>query len=253
MILLKGNMIFKRISAFLIDFLVVSFVSMAIANVSFINPNFEKYKIVSEDYTEIVNKYYAKEIDMNEFNVQVKEISYDMNKNGYVYLISDVVIAFLYYGVFAFWTKGQTLGKKLMNIKIVSNKEDKELKLYNYFIRTFILNGVILNIIVFIAIWFNKNTYFEIYNVATNVDTMLMIVIFLSVMFSATGRGLHDMLSGTKVVDLAIPKEERSTSEFIKEDKDDKEEKKENEEIEVIKPVKKSNTSKSKKKNTKKD
>lgn len=220
---MSNNMIFKRIFAYLIDFLVVTFVSMALATLTFLNPKYEEYSEISEKYTEYTEAYYEKEIDATKYASEIRELSYDMNKNGYVYIIGDIVIAFLYFGVFQYVTKGQTLGKKIMNIKVVSNKEDKDLKITNYFIRAFILNGVILNIVILVAICFKRSVYYQIFNVGSNFNSILSIVLFLSVLFSASGRGLHDVMAGTKVIDL---KQSASL---------------ENKDEEIIKPKKKNN------------
>lgn len=196
---MKNSMIFKRVGAYLIDFLVIMLINSAIAYIGFINPKYDEYKEYSEEYSTILNDYYEKRIDINDFNDKVSNMAYDLNYNGYVYIIGDIVVAFLYFGVFQYATKGQTLGKKILNIKVVGNKKD--LKLYNYFIRTFILNGVILNIITFIAVWLGRDNYYKVYNLATNIDYLLMIAIFLTVMLTPEGRGLHDILAGTKVID----------------------------------------------------
>ncbi|MCM1053545.1 MAG: RDD family protein [Ruminococcus sp.] len=197
---MKSN-IFKRVCAYLIDFIVITLISAAITSISFLNPKYEEYSKVSGEYNEILNSYYKGDIEIGELSEATRELSYEMNKNGYVYLISGIVVSFLYFGGFAFITKGQTLGKKIMRIKIVSNK-DKELKLYNYLIRCFILNGIIPNIITLVAICFSKSTYFKIYNIGSNFDTILMIVIFLMIMLNKEERGLHDIIAGTKVIDL---------------------------------------------------
>ena len=60
---------------------------------------------------------------------------------------------------------------------------------------------------------------------ASNFDTILMIILFLMVLFYKEGRGLHDILAGTKVIDV---REENLQLE------------KEEKEVEVIKPKKKS-------------
>ena len=129
-----------------------------------------------------------------------------------------------------------------MGIRIVSNKGDN-VKLYQYFIRAFILNGVILNILTLIAVCFKESTYLTIYSAASNFDMILMIILFLMILFYKDGRGLHDILAGTKVVDVRMPleennreKEEIATSKNTKEDA----------EVEVIKPKKAKKTEKKK-------
>lgn len=195
------NNIFKRFIAYFIDFIVIALISSAITYIAFLNPKYEEYTKVSEKYNEVLKSYYNGDIETEELSNLTKELSYDMNKTGYVYLISGILIAILYYGVFVTITKGQTLGKKIMNLKIVSAK-DKDLKFYNYLIRCVILNGVISNIIPLIALCFSKNTYFKIYNIGSNFNTLLMLVILLMIMLNKEERGLHDLIAGTKVVDV---------------------------------------------------
>lgn len=226
MLLMNNGLIFKRLGAYFIDFLVIFLLNSAIAYIGFINPKYEEYKVVSEEYTQVLDDYYEKKIDINDFNAKAKDMAYDLNRTGYVYIISDVVITFLYFGLFQSITKGQTLGKKLMNIKVVSAKE-KDLKWYNYFIRAFILNGVILNLLTFVAVWCSKDMYYKICNVATNVDYLLMIVIFLMIMLSKDGRGLHDVLAGTKVIDVRIENDKVKEAEVKVIDKENDEEIKE--------------------------
>ena len=229
---MTNNVALKRIVAYFIDYLVVTMISSALVYITFINPRYDEYIETSEAYTEIVQNYYEHEIDATEFTEQTRELSYEVNSNGYVYTIGTIIIIFLYYGVFVYFTKGQTLGKKIMGIKIVSNK-GRKLKLHNYFIRAFILNGVIMNLLTLIAICFQESTYLKIYTAAMNIDTILSIIIFLMILFWKEGRGLHDILAGTKVIDVR----EEQAEEEIEEPK---------EEVEVIKPKKTKKESKKK-------
>lgn len=238
---MSNSTIFKRIGAYLIDLLVITLFSMIITKISFINPKYDEYMEASEKYNEMLNDYYDKKIEINEFNNQVSEISYDLNKNGYVYLISDIVVIILYFGVFNFVSKGQTLGKRIMNLQIVSAKE-KPLKIYNYFIRCIILNGIIMDIITLIAICFSRSKYYDIYSIGSNINMLIQIAIFISIMFSVSGRGLHDLIAGTKVIDTKIKSEKNE---------DKEEEIKIEEKVEIIKPNKKGKNNK--KKEVKKD
>ena len=232
---MTSNVALKRIIAYLIDYLIITLISSALTYITFINPRYDEYIETSQAYNEILQDYYDREIDANELTERTQELSYELNSNGYVYTIGSIVITFLYFSVFVYFTKGQTLGKKIMGIRIVSNK-GKELKMHNYLIRTFILNGVIMNLLTLIAICFKESTYLTIYTVASNFDMILMIIIFLMILFYKDGRGLHDILAGTKVIDV------RDEANLAVEE----EHKEEKEEVEVIKPKK---TTKGSKKN----
>lgn len=225
---MNNSLIFKRIGAYLIDLLVITLFSMILTKISFINPRYEEYVEVSTKYNEMLNDYYEKKINITEFNSKVSEMSYDMNKSGFVYIIGDIAVIILYFGIYNFASKGKTLGKRIMNLQITSAK-DKPLKIYNYLIRCILLNGIIMDIITLIAICFTRETYFEIYSLGSNFNMMLQIIIFLSIMFSVNGRGLHDLIAGTKVINTKV-----SNEEVVKENKEEEIKEK----VEIIKPAK---------------
>ena len=223
---MTSNVPLKRIVAYIIDYLLITLVSTALVYITFINPRYDEYLEASKEYNAVAEQYYSKEITAKEFSEQINDLSYELNSTGYVYTIGNIIIIFLYFGVFVYFTKGQTLGKRIMGIKIVSNK-GKDLKIYNYFIRAFILNGVILNLCTLIAICFKESTYLKIYSAASNFNLILMIILFLMILFWKNGRGLHDILAGTKVIDVR----DEANLEVV-------EETKEKDEIEIIKPKK---------------
>lgn len=221
---MKNNTIFKRIAAYFIDIFIITLIGMAFTKLTFINPNYNKYIEVSEKYNDVLTDYYEKKINVEEFNEKTREMSYDINKTGAVFIGCDIIVIILYCGLFAFITKGQTLGKKLMGIKIVSNK-NKPLKIWQYIIRCIIVNGVIMKSITLIAVCFTKSTYYSINTIGSNITMILEVTILLMVLFTSNGRGLHDIIAGTKVIDLKYEKEDEEEVKVIP----PKKEKKENE------------------------
>jgi len=204
---MKNNLFLKRFAAFLIDGLVVMFVSSALSYLTFLNPKYEEYRHYSDIQSEYYEKYYEGEITATELSREVQNLNYDLTKNGYVYVIGTIVISILYYTVFVYFTNGQTLGKKIMGIRIVSNK-DKKLNILNYLIRTIVLNGIIINIVSLVAIGFNRNVFAKITSIASTIDLYYMMVLAMVVVFASNGRGIQDILAGTKVVDDRLKQEE---------------------------------------------
>ncbi|MDE5539685.1 MAG: RDD family protein [Bacilli bacterium] len=221
---MKNNLIFKRVIAYILDILLVSLIGTALVKLSFINPRYDEYAKVSNEYNTALTDYAEQKISMEEYATKVNELSYDLNSTGYVYIIGDMIIALLYFGVFAYFTGGQTLGKKVMNLKIVSNKADKKLTIWNYCIRLVILNGIIPNILVLVAICFNRSTYNKIYTASSNLNLILEILIIVMIICNQ-GRGLHDCLASTKIIDT-----KNLVEELPEENKE--------EPVEVIKPKK---------------
>ena len=195
------NFTFKRIIAYLIDAFLVTLISSALTYATFINPKQEDYAKYTDEYNTAIEKFYDDQ-NVEDFSKTVNDLSYNLNKSGYVYIIGDIVIAFLYFSVFAYFTNGQTLGKKIMKIKIVDYKTNNNPKIYQYLLRTFLLNGIILNLGTLILINFKRSTYYQIYPWLANFDTILLLIIILTSLFTKEKRGVHDLAARTKVIDL---------------------------------------------------
>ena len=101
---MTSNVALKRIVAYLIDYLVITLISSALVYLTFINPRYDEYVKASHTYNEVLQNYYSGEIDANELSEQTRELSYELNSNGYVYTIGNIIIIFLYFGVFAYVT-----------------------------------------------------------------------------------------------------------------------------------------------------
>lgn len=223
---MSASAILKRFFAYFIDMFIISLVVMLLSMIPQINPNYDAYQETGEKVNELMEQYQNEEIDSEEYIKQNEKLSYELNKNGYIYIGIQIVLVFSYFGVYAYFAKGQTLGKRIMKLKIVSNK-DKELKLTNYFFRILPLYGVIANFITLIAIFFSRGTYLKITNISSYFTITLESIIIVMILLNNEGRGLHDVIAGTKVIDLKeeakrqeLNKEETGKTEIIKPDKD---------------------------------
>ena len=102
--------------------------------------------------------------------------------------------------VYQFYNKGQTLGKRLMKIRVVSN-DNRELTINDYIFRSMILNSVLVNILVVVLVMFmNKNYYFYVSFPLQLVQIVLSLITIFMILFRKDGRGLHDMVAHSKVV-----------------------------------------------------
>ena len=189
----------KRIWAFFIDYLLVSLFLTMVYQIRILNPNYEKYNEVYEEYVDIVN-----DLDTNEYLTFIesnnyKLVNYNLSKYSISLICINLIVYILYFGVFQFWNKGQTLGKKIMKIKLVSKKDN--LKLWQCLLRTVILYGVLFELIrVFAIIFVSVDSYYVINNVLSIANSFLFYAIVLCILFRKDGRGLHDILCDTDVV-----------------------------------------------------
>lgn len=192
------NLSYKRIFSYIIDLLIVSVVSTLLT--SFIPLN-DRYSKVEEELLIIVEQYVQKEIDDKTYLDQVNDLSYIITKETVVVQIVSTMITLVYFVVFQYYFNGQTLGKKLMKIKVVSNDENKKINMNNFLIRSLIIDSILLNLVSIITILLlNQNAYFKTYDIATYIFLIIYIVSYIMISFRKDERGLHDILAGTKVI-----------------------------------------------------
>ena len=115
-------------------------------------------------------------------------------------MIVEVVVIILYYVVFQCYNKGQTIGKKLMHIKVVSNNGD-ELNINNYIMRSIIVNSLLINIVLIgLVLFTSKEIYFYTSYILQGIQSVLVIVSAFMMMYKKDGRGIQDYLAHTKVI-----------------------------------------------------
>lgn len=204
--------VYRRISAFLIDIFLVTFVSTIFSSISYVNPFIENYKVAYDEYREIyksesesvlTNPTIKNVVDYsNKMSKQIYKIDYSMLFNNIYYL----VFSFLYFVLFAYFTNGQTLGKKLFKLKVV-RQDGEKVKLSNLMLRTLLSGSSIfmgVNIIVVIQLLLLMIPQNQVYFYAILFSSMISYVIEiigLVLLFSKEHRSLDDIIGSTKVID----------------------------------------------------
>lgn len=189
--------IHKRIIAYLIDILIISLLS-AIISIPFSND--EEYQKVSKGLYEITNKYKKEEIKETEYLEEYKNINYELTKLSVNETIVIVVVSSLYFVLYNYYKNGQTIGKKIMKLRIVSCDNDK-LSINNYVIRSLVVNTTLSNLItVILILTLSKEKYLIYDSKFSTVFGLLYIICFGFAMYRSDGKGLHDLLASTIVV-----------------------------------------------------
>lgn len=204
--------VYRRISAFLIDVFLVTFVSTIFSSISYVNPFMESYKVAYDEYREIyksesesvlTNPTIKNVVDYsNKMSKQIYKIDYSMLFNNIYYL----VFSFLYFVLFAYFTNGQTLGKKLFKLKVV-RQDGEKVKLSNLMLRTLLSGSSIfmgVNIIVVIQLLLlmipQNQAYFYAILFSSMISYIIEIIGF-ALLFSKEHRSLDDIIGSTKVID----------------------------------------------------
>ena len=168
----------------------------------------EKYP----SYELILTKYYkdnkleeknyeklTKEVT-NEYKNESSELYYKIEKNSLAEMILYLVLTLFYFIGFNIITNGQTLGKKLMRLQIVNTNDGENVSWQNYLIRYLLMYEVLFYLTRLICIiTLKKSQYIPITNTANYIQSILDFAIFTMILMRKDGRGLHEILSKTKV------------------------------------------------------
>ena len=196
------KLVFKRFGAYIIDILIVSIISALLSNIGTLNYQLDKYVDVYEKAIEVTEKYDSDEMSDKEYNDEIKELSYQMDKNSTISSIISVACLIGYFGIFQYSQNGRTIGKRIFKLQVKKYK-DGNLNLINYLLRSLILNNIVFIFIKLVIIYtLSRNTYLSVYNVLSNVQLIFQFLIIVSIFISKEGRGIHDLIAGTQVIDL---------------------------------------------------
>lgn len=187
----------KRIIAFVIDIVIVSLV-VSLINLLPLDPYKDKYKDAYEKYNEVVQK--STEDEKNDYKDEIIELNYEVYKYRTYSSMFSATALILYFGVLPLVMNGQTLGKKIMKLRVVSNNE-KKLNFWKYLIRIVILNNIWLSLINVGAVYVVSGVkFYYVTYVISMLSSLIYMLNLIMVMFRKDNRGLHDMVAGTKVI-----------------------------------------------------
>lgn len=187
----------KRFFAYGIDIFIV----LVIANlITMFIPISEKAQDYYKELQTTQKKMYDKEIDVKEYTDIVLEDNYNISKGTVLISLTSIIIYILYFVVYQVYNNGQTVGKKLMKIKVKSIT-DEPLSINTMLFRALIIYGIAANIINLILILLlKKELYLSISNTISIIQSLIVIISVFMILFSKQKRGIHDIITKTEVV-----------------------------------------------------
>ena len=216
------KIVIKRFVAYAIDIFIVSMISSLITSNTLINKDFKKYMDTYEKYEEVVDKYEDDKealndaleyeaITQDEYDVKLEELNetfdkdnvnynYKLIKLSIVSTIVSILVILLYFVVIQYYFNGQTVGKKIMKLRVVSNSS-KKLNILNYLFRSLILNSVLINTLSIVMVLVLSKSSYLIYNeIIYVVNYIIEMAIIFMMGFNKDNRGLQDYVANTKVI-----------------------------------------------------
>ena len=189
----------QRVIAYLIDALIIGLITLLITN--FI-PTTETYKItskeISDEYIEILQN--ASDPDAMDRLSSLLDKNYVVQKEQSLINLVSVIFYVLYFGTIQYFLNGQTLGKKVAQIKIVDENNNKvnHIKMILRSILTYTIYVNVLEAIIMHV--FTESTYAFYLAPVSLIGNLYYIISLCMIVFRKDGRGLSDFICKTRVV-----------------------------------------------------
>ena len=219
----KGRIKYDRVTAYLIDLLLVAVLVTLLIQNSITNPFYNNTLEAQREFTQTYNSEVVKyNLDnKNELVKFVKAVApayrTQFIRKNFASSLWYVVLTVFYFGFFAWFNDGQTLGKKISRLKVVNNEDGKSASLKQLIVRNIfggnlLLLGNNIAILGYAILPIVKNSFvFMIITSLLSIVSVILDVVFLWLfLFKKNGRTLDDLIGKTKVV--MIPKKNVSNN-----------------------------------------
>ena len=187
----------KRIIAYIIDFLIISIVAGLIYSIPVFKDDYKNYQEEQERYfTSFKETIKEGKLDRE----KIIDSEYNLVKSTNTLNIIRIGVAFLYFAVLVYFLKGQTLGQKLLKLRIKMISGDS-LNPGLIVLRGVLVSNILSNISRVILVNVSSgNTWYEYDTMIGGGLSLFFIILYLVAIVRIDDRGLHDLICQTKVI-----------------------------------------------------
>lgn len=187
----------SRFVAFLLDILIVGFVA-SILTLPFQTESVQKLNNEAMDASQ---SYINQEISSTVYINKSIDINYQLAKATGISKVITILIYVIYFIVIQKKMNGQTIGKKIMKIKVIKDEEE-ELTTNDLLFRSLINNSIFCNILIVIFALINKNVCFYGTSIVQLIHTLVVLISAFMVIIRKDGKTIADLVAKTKVVKM---------------------------------------------------
>lgn len=188
----------RRACAYIIDIIVISVV---FALICLFIPMSKNINVLNVELDALNEAFLNKELTFGNYFNHYSEITYNLDKERVIYTLINAVLFIGYFAIIPYFCNGQTLGKKVWNIKIT--KENGKPSLNDLIIRNLIVNSLGLMLISLALLFVMPPTMYVITTLFLGiVQIIIIIIIAMQIIKSKDHIGWHDKITNTKVVNL---------------------------------------------------
>lgn len=193
----KNAVFLQRLVAYLIDAFIIT---MAISMIASLFVNSDAIQKINNELVDLINRLQNNDVSYLTYIKEVSVLELELAKQSGITTIVTLFVEILYFVVFQIYNSGQTIGKKIMKIKVISN--NGELTMNQMIVRSLLINSVLLNMISLVAVSFINDPmqYLYVFGSFDSIQYLFVIVTTLMVMFRKDHVSLHDMITNTRVI-----------------------------------------------------
>lgn len=183
----------QRFFAYIIDIFIV-FILLSLIT---FNINNEKINNLNLEITNYLSEYDPTDIEQSQ---KLIDLQYQYEKESMPINVISLILVFGYFVCFQYFNKGQTIGKRLLKIKIVA-AENKRVAFWQVFVRSLFIHQILMNILILVLMIFcSKNMFINTYSILTLLQSVFIIITMLFVLYRKDKRGLHDLIVNSYVI-----------------------------------------------------
>ncbi len=189
----------KRLLSYIIDIFILSFILFIIEMFIPIGSNINN---LNQELSNISDIFLNGELGIRAYINQYSGIIYNIDREMFLTSLVSVVVSIIYFVVYPLYNGGQTFGKKLNGIKIVSAGDD-DVSANSLIFRYLLMDGIGVSILSMCSLLVFKDfTYLVITSILGFLQFLVVIISIFMVLYRHDFKSLPDLIAGTKVIEV---------------------------------------------------
>ncbi|MDD2391355.1 MAG: RDD family protein [Bacilli bacterium] len=187
-----------RAIAYIIDIVILSII---VSLVQAVIPKSSNHENLLKELEEVQEKVIKNEITVDKYINQTIDINYQLSKENVIYVVIDIIFILLYFVILPFYNDGATIGKRKCGIKVVG--VNKDLTINDLIIRNFIINGLLQMLLSLSVLYILPSTSYFLVTIFLSLGQFILLIVTIAFMLkSKDGRGLQDIWTNTKIIEV---------------------------------------------------
>lgn len=188
---------FERLIAYIMDMIILSAVVTIVAVAI---PNSDTTDLQNQ-ITEITDSYMNQEITVAAYFDELSHLYYQIDTQTMLVTIISVLFSIMYFMYYQFKNDGQTIGKRIMKIKIV--KDAGKLELDDLVVRSLLIDGILCSMILLLIIFVtDQSVYFLVKSGVEFLQFIFIVICTFMILSRKDKKGWHDLICKTSVISI---------------------------------------------------